>query len=220
MSEHAPSPDDLVGPAKQHRISPRLQAGLVLVITLAMIVAVIVGAGVNFSQSRVIAQQQSLIADLSHNLDATRDQVKATGETPVSPPASVVAGAAGDPGKAGTNGIDGTDGRDGTSVTSVICQASGSWLITYSNGSTQQATGPCIGANGADGQSVTGAPGKDGANGTNGTNGVDGRDGTDGAPGEPPFSWTWVSTSGLSRTCNRTEPFDKTAPTYTCTTTP
>jgi len=217
MTGQAPTPDELIEAEKPHRVPLRIQAALVLVITLLMIIAVVIGAGVNFSQSRVIGQQQSLIADLSHNLDATRDQVKASGETPVSPPASVVAGAAGDPGKAGTNGID---GRDGTSVISVICQASGSWLITYSNGSSQQATGPCIGANGADGQTITGPPGKDGTNGSNGANGADGRDGTDGAPGEPPFSWTWVSTSGLSRTCNRTEPFDKTAPTYTCTTTP
>jgi len=221
MTEQAPTPDALIGPVKPHRVPPKLQAAGVLIITLGAMVAVIAGAAVNYSLSRsgekqqsTISRQQTLIADLSHNLDATRDQVKAIGETPVSPPASVVTDNAGVPGKAGTNG---TNGRDGTSVAAVICQASGSWLITYSNGSSQQASGPCVAQDGADGQTVVGPPGKDGANGMNGT---DGLNGANGAPGEPPVSWTWVSTSGLTRVCTRTDPFDPTAPTYTCSTSP
>jgi hypothetical protein len=49
-------------------------------------------------------------------------------------------GPQGDPGPAGLQGAPGADGRG---VTSVTCQDDGSWLITYTDGTTSTTQGPC-----------------------------------------------------------------------------
>jgi uncharacterized protein HemX len=37
-----------------------------------------------------------------------------------------------------------------------------------------------------------------------------------GQNGQPPVSWTYTDALGFSHTCGRTDPFDASAPTYTC----
>lgn len=100
------------------------------------------------------------------------------------------------------------------------------------------------GAAGADGpQGPRGIPGEDsqvpgptGPPGSAGTNGADGSDGADstvpgpqgepgtpgsnGVDGQPPTSWTYTDAVGIRYTCNRTDPFDPSAPTYSCAPTP
>lgn len=59
------------------------------------------------------------------------------------------AGAQGDPGPAGPQGPPGAqgpagvDGKDGRGVQSMTCQDDGSWLITYTDGTTSTTDGPC-----------------------------------------------------------------------------
>jgi hypothetical protein len=97
----------------------------------------------------------------------------------------------------GTAGRDGTDGRngvDGRGVTSISCTGLG-LLVTYTDGSTDNA-GPCLGANGKDG--AAGAPGAAGAAGADGTNGADGQTvvgpaGPQGATGATGATGTGVS---------------------------
>ena len=108
------------------------------------------------------------------------------------------AGANGAPGPTGPQGLPGADGTDGTT--------------------------PPAGSDGTDGKNgpagpagKDGAPGANGADGKDGTNGADGSAGKDGTDGKPPFSWTYTTTRGTTYTCNRTDPFDASAPTYTCT---
>lgn len=72
------------------------------------------------------------------------------------------------------------------------------------------------GRDGTDGRDgVAGAPGPQGGPGEKGDKGDPGDSGTPGAPGEPPLSWTF-DFFGTTYTCTRTEPFDASAPTYTC----
>lgn len=61
-------------------------------------------------------------------------------------------GAKGDQGVAGTDGKDGTpgtdgkpgaDGKDGRGIADTDCQADGTWLITYTDGTTSTSRGPC-----------------------------------------------------------------------------
>lgn len=73
-------------------------------------------------------------------------------------------------------------------------------------GSDSTVPGPA----GSDGKTVVGPPGADGKDGTNGTDGKDGDD------GQPPQSWTYSTGLGVTKTCNRDDPFDPAHPTYTC----
>jgi hypothetical protein len=55
-------------------------------------------------------------------------------------------GPQGDPGPAGATGptgLQGPAGADGRGITSVTCQDDGTWLITYTDGTTSTADGPC-----------------------------------------------------------------------------
>lgn len=69
-------------------------------------------------------------------------------------------GAAGEPGAAGADGVsivgpegpvgpagpagaDGANGIDGRGIWGLDCQADGSWLVTYSDGTTSTTPGPC-----------------------------------------------------------------------------
>lgn len=94
-------------------------------------------------------------------------------------------------------------------------------------------TGP-PGQSGPSGSTVTGPPGPAGNDGQNATSdqvaqavasycadhdqcqGPPGHDGADGRDGQPPVSWTYTDPLGEQHTCVRTDPFDPSAPTYTC----
>jgi len=102
-------------------------------------------------------------------------------------PAEVVKAQPGDPGSPGADGANGSPGRDGVDGED--------------------------GINGVDG--TAGTQGPPGAAGTNGADGSPGAPGAAGSDGQPPTSWTF-EIGGITYTCARTDPFDATAPTYTC----
>jgi hypothetical protein len=52
-------------------------------------------------------------------------------------------GPQGDPGPIGPPGPAGANGTDGRGITSVTCQDDGTWLITYTDGTTSATQGPC-----------------------------------------------------------------------------
>lgn len=52
-------------------------------------------------------------------------------------------GTPGTPGKDGTDGTNGVDGKDGRGITDTDCLEDGTWRISYSDGTTQIARGPC-----------------------------------------------------------------------------
>lgn len=54
-------------------------------------------------------------------------------------------------------GSPGQDGQNGRGVSSVSCGSNGSWTVTYTDGTSQSVTGPCV--------AQAGAPGRDGSNG-------------------------------------------------------
>ncbi|MCG7229825.1 ExeM/NucH family extracellular endonuclease [Corynebacterium minutissimum] len=80
----------------------------------------------------------------------------------------------GDKGDAGQDGKDGTDGKDGRGIKSVATNDKGELIITYTDGTTENA-GKVIGADGKDGDK--GDAGQDGKDGTDGKDGADGKDG-------------------------------------------
>ena len=43
----------------------------------------------------------------------------------------------------GTDGKDGVDGKDGRGITKTECQQDGTWLFSYTDGTTQTVDGPC-----------------------------------------------------------------------------
>ena len=75
------------------------------------------------------------------------------------------------------------------------------------------ATGPAGDTGGAGAPGADGSPGQPGAD---GAPGAPGAPGTPGADGQPPLSWTYTDALLITHTCTRTDPFDATAPTYTC----
>ena len=93
-------------------------------------------------------------------------------------------GAAGTPGADGSDGSDGAqgpkgeDGKDGLGIDSVTTNADGHLIITYTDGTTEDA-GKVVGDDGA-----AGTPGADGSDGAQGPKGDDGKDGADGAAGK------------------------------------
>jgi hypothetical protein len=46
-------------------------------------------------------------------------------------------------GPQGDQGVPGVDGKDGRGVTKVTCQDDGTWLFTFTDGTTQTVDGPC-----------------------------------------------------------------------------
>jgi hypothetical protein len=65
------------------------------------------------------------------------------GESIIGPPGESATGPAGPAGQDGQDGQPGTDGKDGRGVASISCQDDGSWLITYTDDTTQTVGGPC-----------------------------------------------------------------------------
>jgi hypothetical protein len=160
-----------------------------IVASVGVLLACLTGLVVTtISQSAALQQQGGIIATLSANNDALREQVLDQGEQPVAPPADDVIddapalpGPQGEAGPRGPRGFAGPPGPAGQD-----------------------------GAAGADGQS-----GADGAAGSPGAPGATGPSGPAGDDGEPPASWTftWLA---ITYTCTRTDPFDASAPTYEC----
>lgn len=107
-------------------------------------------------------------------------------------------GSPGASGKAGTSGPPGASGAPGTAGQNATTEQVADAVSTYCSTHNQ----------------CQGAPGSPGPSGMNGA------DGSSGAPGQPPYSWTWTTTDALGgqhdHTCTRSEPFDASAPTYTC----
>lgn len=156
----------------------------------------------NSSLTATVHSDGRTIDVLASNNDALRDQVKSLGETPVAPPADSVTSS-----PEGQKGGTGTPGRAPTSA-EIFAQ-----VKTYCQFSF------CVGPQGS-----TGAAGQNGTDGTPGQNGADGQSitgpagpaGTSGTDGQPPASWTYTDTFGVTSTCARTDPFDPAAPTYSC----
>jgi hypothetical protein len=157
--------------------------------------------------------QNATIGEQAHDIEKLRAQVYDLGEKPVVAEPSPVPTPV--PNAAPLKGDKGDDGRDATDqqVFSAVTQYCA--VVAF-----------CVGPKGD-----PGAPGKDGAAGTNGVDGSNGTSGADGAAGppgadgppgatgadgQPPLSWTYTDALGISNTCNRTDPFDASAPTYTC----
>lgn len=136
-------------------------------------------------------QQGTTIDNLAAALDESRDQLHDAGLDPVVPPSSVYV-----EGPAGPQGPGPTDDQVAAAVRAYCALHGG-----------------CVGQTG-ESSTVAGPSGPAGAD---GRDGADGATGSPGADGEPPVSWTftWLATT---YTCTRTDPFDATAPTYSCTT--
>ena len=86
-------------------------------------------------------------------------------------------GAQGPKGEDGAQGPKGEDGKDSRGIDSVTTNADGHLIITYTDGTTEDA-GKVVGDDGA-----AGTPGADGSDGAQGPKGEDGKDGADGAAG-------------------------------------
>lgn len=172
------------------RVLTLLAAGVFIIAAVALATTAVL-------QSITLQQQGSVIATLSANNDALRIQVLEQGETPVAPPAAEVAGPVGPQGPGPT--------EEQVSIAVRAYCASGS------------CTGPA-GPPGPAGQDST-VPGPQGPVGPGSTvpgpQGPEGPAGPSGADGQPPSSWSyqWL---GITYTCTRTEPFDPSTPTYTC----
>lgn len=178
-----------------------------------VITCVLIVAGIGVAVNAYLSNQANY-----HNLLSLyakqQTQLKDNGITPSGPsPAQITQGTQGATGAAGANG------RDGNGISLVECTSSGLWRIHYTDGATQTADGPCVGAVGTTG--AAGANGADstvaGPKGDTGDQGPAGAPGTNGTNGEPPASWTYSDMLGVSHTCARDDPFDPTAPTYNCT---
>lgn len=115
------------------------------------------------------------------------------------PAGKTASGSPGADGKDGTDGAAGASGAPGAPGESATADQVAAAVSTYCGAHNQ-----CAGPAGSDGTSATGAPGSPGA------------PGASGAPGEPPVSWTYTDSLGDEHTCSRTDPFDASAPTYTC----
>lgn len=148
-------------------------------------------AAKNTAAAEATAEQKNL---LSHYTTLYAQVIK-NGDVPAGPAPSEVHVI---PGPSGAAGQNATDTQVQTAV-SMYCDL------------RLDCQGPSglPGPNGTDGQPGTaGADGAQGPAGPAGANGVD---------GQPPTSWTYTDDLGFQHTCSRTDPFDATAPTYSCT---
>lgn len=126
-----------------------------------------------------------------------------------------VATTPGPSGAAGQNGLNGVSGPQGPQGPQGSPGPSGPPGPSGDSGTP--GTDGQNGANGTPGANGNQGPaGVDGAAGAAGQDGKDGTNGVDGADGQPPVSWTYTDALGVVYECDRTDPFDKTNPTYTC----
>lgn len=150
----------------------------------------------NLSQKydRLFTQYSRLYGDCteSSNCEPTAPAPEAIPGPPGSRGAAGPTGPTGERGEKGDMGVPGQTGPQGPAGTA--------------------------GAEGSQGDS--GPAGAQGPAGATGPAGPAGAAGPPGADGQPPFSWTYTDALGLPYTCTRTDPFDPSAPTYSCAPTP
>lgn len=175
---------------------------------LGIIAAVILSIALyNVQEARIDNLHTALAADRTQELAAAGEQQKLlenyttlynqvvkNGDQPKAPAPSTIQLIPGPTGAAGQNATD----TQVLAAVTIYCD-----LRTDCQGPTGL-QGPA-GLNGADG--AQGPPGPAGADGVNGTNGVD---------GQPPVSWTYTDAFGIQHTCSRTDQFDPSSPTYSC----
>lgn len=106
-------------------------------------------------------------------------------------------GAIGTPGKSGPPGSPGAPGQNATA--DQVADAVATYCAAHDD---------CRGEQGSSGEQ--GPSGPAGAPGSAGPTGAPGDD------GQPPISWTYTDALGRDHTCTRTDPFDASAPTYSC----
>lgn len=175
-------------------------AGTIVVVLVA--VAAVIGGGIYLAVANTDLRAE--LSDTHDELSASQanaeelyQQLLDEGLNPeAEKPSEVAPPAAGATGERGTPGADGRDGVQGLP-------------------GVPGAAGPA-GSPGADGE--PGTPGPVGQDGADGAPGADGAAGSPGADGAPPLSWTFTGALGVRYVCTRTDPFDPTLPTYTCTT--
>jgi len=136
------------------------------------------------------------------------DCAEASNCEPTAPSPESIPGPAGQPGEPGPAGRNATDQQVAAAVSDYCSSRSGCIV--------PGPPGPA-GKDGTDGTTVTGPAGPAGPAGADGADGAPGAPGTPGADGQPPLSWTYTDALGIPYTCTRSDPFDPTAPTYTCT---
>lgn len=190
---------------------------VVLLVVLGLGFAGLVFAGTQWvtraDREEQRAEQEEGRADReATTADQLCEQVRELGRECVVDPVEVREGPAGQPGAVGPSGPPGPRGLTGA-------------VGPEGNPGAPGEAGP-TGAPGAPGTpGAAGVDGQDGVDGTDGSPGQDGAPGADstvpGPPGEPPLSWEFETTNVVgpptTHRCERDEPFDPNAPTYTCT---
>jgi hypothetical protein len=200
---------NVIGPASEDARDRRGHRVIVILVTLALLCFLVLGAAFVSRNATLTAQlndQASAVTQQHQAAQALSDQVRELGAVPttVAPP---VTGIAGPQGATGPQGIPGQQGQPGKDGQSPPCLSQ---------------PGQCQGANGKDG--ANGAPGTPGVNGVDGKDGApgqpgkDGTNGVNGTNGQPPASWTWTDPAGRKQQCTRDAGSPDSAPTYTCTT--
>ena len=160
----------------------------VLTVLAVLLIAAVIG-GAFIIQNSQYASLLGLYAKQQH-------QLISNGITPSGPSAAQLT-------KTGATGPAGAIGANGPRGEAGVAGASGS------------AGSPGLaGATGATG--VTGVTGATGAAGAAGADGAPGGPGATGVDGQSPLSWTYVTSLGVHKQCNRDIPFDPKAPTYNC----
>ena len=175
-----------------------VRSAAILLGTLAIVIAV---TSMTLTGERLGRENATLVT----NNNALVEQVKSLGERPIAPTAEKAIAAI--DGKAGSQGLTGLTGDKGDTG------AKGDTGLTGLTGVAGTAGLFTVGENGADGVSITGDTG---ATGETGATGDTGAKGDTGLNGESPYGWTTVHADGTTERCNRADPFDPLAPTYTC----
>lgn len=197
--------------------------------TIATVTAVIIAlVGVSAAfwslQSHVTSQHQALVvahseadaqaksySELFDNYSKLYKQIEGTGHAPTAPaPSNVEQPVAGATGATGAQGPGPSDAQVFTGIQQ-YCTIT-AFCVGPAGPPGPAGVSGAVGSSGQDG--ATGAAGQDGATGPQGSPGMNGVD------GQPPLSWTYTDELGISQTCSRTDPFDPTAPTYSCAPTP
>jgi hypothetical protein len=132
------------------------------------------------------------------------DCAESTSCEPTAPAPEAIPGPQGTAGASGPSGATGARGEKGDIGVPGQTGPKGETGATGSEG----AAGPA------------GAQGDPGPAGAQGPAGATGATGPAGAAGVPPLSWTYTDPLGIPYSCTRTDPFDPTAPTYSCAPTP
>lgn len=191
---------------------PKFKLANILTVVVVLVALVSLGLLFGEQQSRISTQSARLQSAHAENVKLLNDYTKSIDDcnrssdctSTVPAPKTIIE--QGTPGPSGQNGQNATDDQVARQV-DIYCDI------------RVECEGPpgvdgTDGVNGTDG--ATGPQGPQGDTGPAGQAGADGTNGTNGADGQPPVSWTYTDDLGITHTCTRTDPFDPTAPTYTC----